>query len=128
MHPEKTKVVHFDEEFRFLEFDFWKKYMVLPEDRVRKYKDRIRHLSRRQQGKNLEETIRKINEVIRGFSNYFRIGNVKNKFRRLDEWIRMRVRSYIRKRRSRESNWRIPNKVLAQAGLVSMVDLLTNRS
>jgi len=128
MHPEKTKIVHFDEGFRFLGFDFWKKYMVLPEDRVRKYKDRIRHLSRRQQGKNLEETIRELNEVIRGFSNYFRLGNVKNKFRRLDEWIRMRVRAYIRKRRSMESNWRIPNKVLAQAGLVSMVDLLTNRS
>src|SRR5690625_5878996 len=81
--------------------------MVLQEDRVRKYKDRIRHLARRQQGKNLEETIRELNEVIRGFSNYFRLGNVKNKFRRLDEWIRMRVRAYIRKRRSMESNWRI---------------------
>src|SRR5699024_3387576 len=113
MHPEKTKVVHFDEGFRFLGFDFWREYMVLPEDRVRKYQDRIRHLSRRQQGKkSLEEMIRKLNEVIRGFSNYFRIGNVKNKFQRLDEWIRMRVRAYISKRRSMESNWRIPNKVL----------------
>src|SRR5690625_5965350 len=65
MHTEKTKIVHFDEGFRFLGFDFWKKYMVLPEDRVRKYKDRIRHLSRRQQGKNLEETIRELNEVDR---------------------------------------------------------------
>ena len=70
MHPEKTKVVHFDEGFRFLGFDFWREYMVLPEDRVRKYQDRIRHLSRRQQGKSLEEMIRKFNEVIRGFSNY----------------------------------------------------------
>src|SRR5699024_9220486 len=128
MHPKKTKIVHFDEGFRFLGFDFWREYMVLPEDRVRKYKDKIRHLSRRQQGKNLEEMIWKLNEVIRGFSNYYRIGNVKSKFQRLDEWIRMRVRAYIRKRRSMESNWRIPNKVLAQAGLVSMVDLLTNRS
>jgi len=128
MHPEKTKIVHFDEGFQFLGFDFWKKYMVLPEERVRKYKDRIRHLSRRQQGKNLEEMVQKLNEVIRGFSNYFRIGNVRSKFRRLDEWIRMRVRAYIRRKRSMESNWRIPNKVLAQAGLVSMVDLLTNRS
>lgn len=128
MHPEKTKIVHFNEGFRFLGFDFWKEYMVLPEERVRKFKDKIRHLSRRQQGRNLQEMIRKLNEVIRGFSNYFRIGNVKKKFQRLDEWIRMRVRAFMRKRRSMESNWRIPNKVLAQAGLVSMVDLLTNRS
>ncbi|WP_369412832.1 group II intron maturase-specific domain-containing protein [Oceanobacillus alkalisoli] len=76
----------------------------------------MRHLSRRQQGKSLEEMIRKLNEVIRGFSNYFRIGNVRRKFRRLDEWIRMRVRAYIRKRRSTESNWRIPNKYWRKPG------------
>lgn len=128
MHPIKTKIVHFDEGFRFLGFNFWKDYMVLPEDRIKKYKDKIRNLSRRQQGKSLIEMIRKLNEVIRGFSNYFKVGNVKKKFKRLDEWIRMRVRAYMRNKRSMESNWRIPNKVLAQAGLVSMVDLLTYRS
>lgn len=128
MHPEKTKVVHFDEGFRFLGFGFWKDYMVLPEERAQKFKDKIRHLSRRQQGKSLEEMIYKLNEVIRGFANYFRIGNVKKKFERHDEWIRMRVRAYMRKKRSMESNWRIPNKVLTQAGLVSMVNLLTSRS
>src|SRR5690625_6750385 len=77
MHPEKTKVVHFDEGFRFLGFDFWREYMVLPEDRVRKYQDRIRHLSRRQQGKSLEEMIRKFNEVIRGFSTFCGINKEK---------------------------------------------------
>ena len=102
--------------------------MVLPKERVKKYKDKIRHLSRRQQGKSLIEVIRKLNEVIRGFSNYFRVGNVRVKFKGLDKWIRMRVRSYIRGKRSMESNWRIPNKGLDQAGLVSMVDLLTDRS
>lgn len=102
--------------------------MVLPEERAQKFKDKIRHLSRRQQGKSLEEMIYKLNEVIRGFANYFRIGNVKKKFERHDEWIRMRVRAYMRKKRSMESNWRIPNKVLTQAGLVSMVNLLTSRS
>lgn len=126
MHPEKTKVVHFDEGFRFLGFELWKDFMVLPDTRVNKFKNRIRHLSRRQQGKSLEEMIRKLNEVIRGFANYFKVGNVKKKFERLDQWIRMRVRAYLRKKRSMESNWRIPNKVLAQAGLVFMVDLLTD--
>lgn len=128
MHTEKTKVVSFDEGFRFLGFDFWKDYMILPEERTKKFKDKIRQLSRRQQGRSLVEMIRKLNEVIRGFGHYFQVGNVKSKFQRLDEWIRMRVRAYMRKKRSMESNWRIPNKVLAQAGLVSMVDLLTKRS
>src|SRR5699024_12101232 len=102
--------------------------MVQPEERVRKFRDKVRHLSRRQQGTSLEEMISKLNEAIRGFANYFRIGNVKKKFKRLDEWIRMRVRAYMKKKRSMESNWRIPNKVLAQDGLVYMVGLLINRS
>src|SRR5699024_8587720 len=79
-------------------------------------------------GTFLAEMIHKLNEVTSGFANYFRIGNVKKKFERLDEWIRMRVRAYVREKCSMESNWRIPNKVLAQAGLVSMVSLLTARS
>ncbi len=53
IHPEKTKVVHFDEGFRFLGFDFWKDYLVLPETKVKKYKDKIREVTRRQQGNNL---------------------------------------------------------------------------
>lgn len=70
--------------------------MVLPEDRIRKYKDEIRNLSNRQQGESLIEMIRKLIEVIRGFSNYFKVRNVKRKFKRLDEWIQMRVRTYMR--------------------------------
>src|SRR5690625_4610125 len=128
MHPEKTKIVHFKEGFRFLGFDFWWDYSVLQEERVKWLQDKIRHLTRRQQGKSTKEMIRKLNEVIRDYDNYFKIGNDITKYTRLDEWIRMRVRAYIRQKRSTESNWRIPNKILAQAGLVSMVDLLTNRS
>jgi RNA-directed DNA polymerase len=100
MHPEKTKVVHFDEGFRFLGFDFWKEYLILPDAKVMKYKDKVRKITRRQQGNNLGEMIKKVNEVSRGFGNYFGIGNVKKKFQRLDEWTRMRVRSFMRKKKS----------------------------
>jgi len=128
MHPIKTKVVHFDEGFRFLGFDFWKEYMVFPEDKIRKQKDKIRKVTRRQQGKNLEAMIIKLNEVIRGFGNYYKVGNVKSKFVRFDQWIRMRVRAFMRKKKSTVSNRLIPNKVLDKAGLVSLESLLTARS
>lgn len=128
MHPEKTKIVHFDEGFRFLGFEVWKDYFVLPKERAAKFKDRIRTLSRRQQGKSLTHVIQKLNEVIRGFGNYFGFGNTKGKFERLDQWIRMRVRAYIRKKKSTISNRLIPNKQLEKAGLVSLVSLLTKSS
>ncbi|WP_217635258.1 group II intron reverse transcriptase/maturase [Paenibacillus sp. yr247] len=85
MHPEKTKVVHFDEGFRFLGFDFKKDYLILPDAKVKKYKDKIREVTRRQQGINLDGMLKKLNEIVRGFGNYFGIGNVKKKFQRLDE-------------------------------------------
>ena len=60
--------------------------------------------------------IKKLNEVSRGFGNYFGIGNVKKKFQRLDEWTRMRVRAFMRKKKSTVSNSLIPNKVLEISG------------
>lgn len=111
-------MVHFDEEFRFLGFDFWKDYMVLPEVKVKKYKDKVRNITRRQQGNNLHEMITKLNELVLGYGNYYGIGNVKNKFQQLDEWTRMRVRAFMRKKKSTVSNSLIPNKVLEQAGMV----------
>jgi RNA-directed DNA polymerase len=125
MHPEKTKVVHFEDGFRFLGFDFLKDYLLLPETKVKKYKDKIRKVTRRQQGNNLDEMIKKLNEVVRGFGNYFGIGNVKSKFRELDGWTRMRVRAFMRKKRSTVSNSLIPNKVLESAGMVFLTNLLT---
>jgi len=128
MHPEKIKVVHFDEGFRFLGFDFWKDYMVFPDDKMKKQKDKIRKITKRQQGRNLDEMIGKLNEVIRGFGNYYKAGDVRMKFKRLDQWIRMRVRAFMRKKKSTVSNRLIPNRVLEGAGLVSLESLLTTRS
>jgi RNA-directed DNA polymerase len=73
MHPEKTKVVHFDEGFRFLGFDFKKDYLTLPDAKVKKYKDKIREVTRRQQGINLDGMLKKLNEIVRGFGNYFNL-------------------------------------------------------
>ncbi len=128
MHPEKTKVVHFDNGFRFLGFDFWKDYLILPDVKVKKYKDKVRHVTRRQQGNNLGEMFKNLNEVARGFGNYFGIGNVKSKFQRLDEWTRMRVRAFMRKKKSTVSNSLITNKVLESAGMVFLTNLLTTGS
>lgn len=128
MHPEKTRVVHFDQGFRFLGFDFWKNYLILPKERLSKFKDDVRRLTRRQQGKGIDQVIKRLNQSLRGFGNYFGCGNVKSKFTALDQWIRMRLRAFLRKKRSTVSNMRIPNKYFAKLGLVSMVTLLTNRS
>lgn len=128
MHPVKTKIVQFEEGFHFLGFQFWKEYRVLPEKKAKKYRDKVREATRRQQGRNTEQMIKRLNEVVRGFGNYYQIGNVKKKFRRLDEWTRMRVRAFIRKKKSTVSNSMIPNRILERMGMVFLTHLLTTRS
>lgn len=120
-------MVHFKEGFRFLGFDFWKDYLIVPEVKVKRYKDKIRKITRRQQGNNLSEMIKKLNEVVRGFGNYFGIGNAVEKFQRLDQWTRTRVRAFMRGKKSHVSNLRILNKVLESAGMVFLTSLLTTR-
>lgn len=128
MHPGKTRVVHFDEGFRFLGFDLWKNYLILPDKRLSKFKDDVRKLTRRHQGKSTEQVIKRLNQSLRGFGNYFGLGDVKGKFQRLDKWIRMRLRAFLRKKRSTVSNMMIPKRYFEELGLVSMVALLTNSS
>jgi len=127
MHPEKTKVVHFDEGFRFLGFDFLKDNLVVPDDKVKKYKNKVRKITRRQQANNLGDMLKRLNAVVRGFGNYFGIGNVAMQFQSLDGWTRMRVRAFMRKKKSAVSNLRIRNKALEKAGMVFLTNLLTTR-
>lgn len=44
---------------------------------------------------SLDNRIKKINYVVRGWVNYFRIANMKNKITEIDEHIRVRIRVII---------------------------------
>ena len=59
---------------------------------------------------------------IRGWGNYFSKGNVRVLFKRLDEWIRMRLHAYMEKKRAHiNQNKRIPTALLKQLGLNSLL-------
>ena len=89
-------------------------------------KDRVRELTPRQTHRKLQEVIAELNPVIRGWGNYFRLGHMKGRFETLDQWIRMRLRSMVLKRktgRSRKASDLLPNQRLADLGLVSLLTL-----
>jgi len=70
----------------------------------------------------VDRIIPRLNAVIRGWGNYFGKGNVKKRFTRLDEWIRRRLRVYMESKTAvKHQNRRIPNKVLRDKGLVSLL-------
>ena len=66
-----------------------------------------------------------LNRSLRGWSNYFR-GGVRNVPQRLDQWVRMRVRSVLRDRLGRrgpatgKDHQRYPNAWLTARGLISL--------
>lgn len=68
--------------------------------------------------------IEDLNPLLRGWGNYYRVGDVTSLFEDLDKWIRMRLRSkVIRRHATTHSNRKMPTHVLRSLGLVSLADL-----
>ena len=120
LHETKTRLVKFEEGFEFLGFRFrWYRLGIRPKA-IERFKERIRMMTQRQQGRNVGAVITDLTPVIRGWAQYFGIGEVGAAFTHLDGWIRMRIRSFRSKRRRRSDNHRFTNRRLAKWGLLSL--------
>jgi RNA-directed DNA polymerase len=113
------------DEVEFLGFCFYAGRFLRPRRRaVASFKNQVRYLTRRTRGVSLQAVVNSLNPVIRGWGNYFSDGHVAELFERLDQWIRMRLRSFKRKRVAKPGlNWQMPTQVLKDMGLVSLVSL-----
>lgn len=84
---------------KYLGFGFWKDkdgWKARPhEDSVEKFKRKLKHLCKRKWSVDLTYRIKKINEVTRGWINYFRIGSMKQKLQSIDEHLRRMLRVII---------------------------------
>lgn len=58
-------------------------------------KAKIREISRKGRGKNLKRVIEEITPILRGWSNYFKLSEVKKPFEELDGWIRRKLRCIL---------------------------------
>ena len=127
LHPEKTVVTNFGRGFVFLGYEFiaWR-YKRPRKKAIKKFKERIREVTRRQQPWPVDMIIGELNPIIRGWGNYFGKGNVKKLFQRLDEWIRMRIRAFMESKKALvNQNKRIPTALLRQKGLKSLLTTLS---
>lgn len=127
LHPEKTRIVDATQRggFEFLGWHFERGYKWPREKSQKKLKDSIRERTRRHNGHSLKTIITRVNQVVRGWGNYFQ-GGVRTVSPRIDAWIRMRLRSILRVRakrhgrgRGRDHN-RYPNHYFAERGLASL--------
>jgi len=126
LHPEKTRLVDATQRggFDFLGYHFERGMKWPRKKSEKKLKDTIRRLTRRQNGTSLQSIITDINPVLRGWFGYFK-HSFWNVFPGIDGWIRMRLRSLLRKRLGGKGrgrgidHQRWPNAFFEQLGLYS---------
>jgi RNA-directed DNA polymerase len=113
VNKEKTHLTSIYEGVAYLGFIIHKKYVSIHPKKIKKFKDKIRELTPRNHGMSLKEMIKRLNPVLRGWANYFRVANCKKLFAQLMEWIRRRLRM---KQMKEWKSWKPLHKVLRRRG------------
>jgi len=122
LHETKTRLTDFHEGFEFLGFHFRSFRLGIRAKSLERFKDRVRFVTRRNQGRNVDAVLADLNPIIRGYANYFGVAEAARSFRKLDKWLRMRIRSFRLKRRVRTANRRLPTRKLVKWGMLSLLD------
>jgi RNA-directed DNA polymerase len=121
LSPEKTRITTYGKGYSFLGFVLSVRSRNLRPKSVQKFKDKVREITRRKL--NLDaEVITKLNRVIRGTAQYFAtwFSTCRERFHKLDSWIRMRLRAMKYKRRCLNDNRKLRVKVFVRLGLLSL--------
>jgi RNA-directed DNA polymerase len=117
LHPTKTRVVDMGQDgFDFLGFHFHKKksrksgkllpYIWASPKSMMNIRHKIHFITERKRLSNTpDEVIKFLNMVIRGWRNYFRIGNCALKFQQLDRYVRYRLEQWIRAKLGSRGRW-----------------------
>ncbi len=101
VNREKTRVAYINK-VEYLGYGFYvyggKGRLRIHPKSVQKFKDKIREITGRSNGMGTQFRKMRLNQVIRGWINYFKLADAKNLVGRLDEWIRSRIRMVTWKR------------------------------
>ena len=102
----KTKITR-PRELKYLGFGFWKSsdgWKSRPhQDSVRRFKLKLKKLTQRKWSIDLTRRIEQLNLSIRGWINYFSLGNMKSIVTSIDERLRTRLRVIIWKQWKKKS-------------------------
>ena len=128
LHPEKTRIVDATQRggFDFLGYHFERGYKWPRKQSLQKFKNTIRAKTKRTNGQSLQAIIVNVNRSAQGWFGYFKHSH-RTTFRPLDQWVRQRLRSILRRRQKRRGRARRrdnrdwPNAFFTAQGLYSFV-------
>ena len=119
LSEEKTRIVHLTEGFDFLSFNIrhypapqtarsgWKLLIKPSKEAVLDVRKNLKDLWNKAKGGNVQAILSKLNPVIRGWANYFRIAVAKEIFGKLDSWMFHKADSYTKHtHRNKPKGWR----------------------
>jgi RNA-directed DNA polymerase len=134
LHPQKTRVVDMGQpkaHFDFLGYRFWRgktsgriRRFIRPKSE-KKFREAIKPLTRRNNGQSMSAIAQKLRPRLQGFYNYFKHASSQSLVA-VDRWIRVRMRSILRKRAGRRGkgrgldHQRWPNSYFASLGLFNL--------
>ena len=85
-------------------------YLILPDgglsisrESLKKFRAKIRLVTRRSRGISLEQLITELNPILRGWLNYFKLARMKKRLKYTEGWLRRRIRCYRLKQCKRAS-------------------------
>jgi RNA-directed DNA polymerase len=128
LHPEKTHIADArrkGEGFDFLGYHFERHYRWPRQKSMTKLHQTIGAKTRRTNGRSLSVIIADVNKTLRGWFGYYRHSHYTT-FTGVDGWVRMRLRSILRKRHKKRGrgrgsdHQRWPNAFFADHGLYSL--------
>jgi len=107
LHPEKTRIVDatLPGGFDFLGYHFERGQKWPRSKSLKKFKDTMRVQTGRNSGQSLQAIISNVNRSAQGWFGYFKHSHWTT-FKPLDQWLRMRLRSILRKRQSQRGRGR----------------------
>lgn len=78
--------------------------LVVDMSAIKRLKEKIKSITRKTIPASFDERITRLNRVLRGWINYFKLANMYGKLRSIDVWVRRRLRRCI------WHDWKKPNR------------------
>lgn len=69
--------------------------LVVKQSKWAMFKSKLKYLTKKTIPASFEERINRINQLIRGWINYFKLASIQGKLKKLEEWLRNRLRYCI---------------------------------
>jgi RNA-directed DNA polymerase len=135
LHPDKTRIVDSRQPgqgFDFLGYRFEAGRRFVRDKSLRAFKDKVRTKTIRSRGDSLARIIADLNPALRGWFGYFKHA-APFQLRRLDRFVRRRLRAVLRKQdkrpgfgRCKADHQKWPNAFFAEQGLFTLTTALAH--